>query len=702
MGKGHMELQVLNGATLCALVKVLGDHAALSYIGPKFYVVPSMAELLALEQRERVPGAPDVEAPISLLPTLGQGWPGHPGLSLHRAGRDWALVFTLEDVRRDGEMLHVSFVDTAARIRVTHHIGFDVGSDVLTAWNSVENLDEGVVDVAACAALTLPVPDYLTHIHHYEGRWALEYQMQCLPRSMAGFVKENRRGRTSHDSFPAVLLEDAQCSEASGDALALHLGWSGNHRISVETLEDGRAYAQLGELLHPGEIRLAKHERYESPKAFVSASDTGRNGLMQRFQSFVRHKLLSPSMRRKPRPVHYNSWEALYFDLSLPALLSLLDEAADVGAERFVLDDGWFKGRRNDRAGLGDWYVDKDIFPDGLMSLFSAIQARGMECGLWVEPEMVNADSDLYRAHSDWVLSGGHAPQIPYRNQFALDMRREDVRAYLFERLDELLSTYPISYLKWDMNRDIFHPGSADGRIVMHDYVKGVYALIDAVRAKHPHVEIEDCSSGGARADYAIVSRTDRIWTSDCNDAMDRLSIQKGFMRFFPAEIMGSHIGPAECHITKRRLPMETRAAVAFFGHMGMEVDLRQESAAEKAVLKQAIALHKQYRAFIHDAVAYRLDTTDVLDAFMLCATDGTEALISCAQLETQRTNLAGRLRLLGLDARARYRVSAIWPQSVRFAREASGEALMRMGFELPRLTPQSVIIFHAERVLDV
>ena len=406
--------------------------------------------------------------------------------------------------------------------------------------------------------------------------------------------------------------------------------------------------------------------------------------------------------------MHFNTWEAMYFDLSLERLQALADSAAELGVERFVLDDGWFKNRKSDRAGLGDWTVEETVFPDGLGPLIETVQARGMEFGLWIEPEMVNPDSDLYRAHPDWILSTPPAPLILSRNQLVLDLTRAEVQDYLFNCIDGLLSQYPIAYLKWDMNRTINQPGNTEGRAVTHYQTMSLYQLLGRVRAAHPLVEIESCSSGGGRADFGILAYTDRIWPSDSNDALDRLAIQKGFSMFFPAEFMGAHVGPKDCHITGRSISMATRAGVALFGDMGIEANLLDMDKDEKAELTAAVALHKQHRQLIHSGELVRLDTQDFENSFGIVAEDREEALFSYTLLASSPNTHAGRLHFSGLNPDRLYTVDIIWPLKPSSSSPSildringaviSGDALIHAGLQLPIMQPETLLVFHLQQ----
>ena len=410
-----------------------------------------------------------------------------------------------------------------------------------------------------------------------------------------------------------------------------------------------------------------------------------------------------------PKRVHFNTWEASYFDLDVDRLKSLADSAADIGIERFVLDDGWFKGRRSDNAGLGDWDVDTAVFPDGLGPIVEHVHSLGMEFGIWFEPEMVNPDSDLYREHPDWVLGGTSAPLIESRNQLVLDLTQDVVCDYLFNKVDAFLSTYETTYVKWDMNRNLDQPVANDGRFAVHKQTRNLYRLIDRLRQAHPDVEFESCSSGGARIDFGILERADRFWTSDSNDALDRQRIQRGFSMFFPPELMGAHVGPETCHITGRRLTLATRAATALFGDFGVEANILEMGDEERSALKDAITLHKEWRDFLFSGELYRLDTDPTKLAFGVVNSEKSEALFSLAYMQTDHRVAPLRLRFAGLDATASYTVELLYPTtSVTHStsildalpgRALPGALLMQRGLQLPIVHPESVLVFRLRAV---
>jgi alpha-galactosidase len=422
--------------------------------------------------------------------------------------------------------------------------------------------------------------------------------------------------------------------------------------------------------------------------------------------------MLSEQVRQAPRMVHYNTWEGIYFNHETNTLKTLADIVANVGAERFVLDDGWFKGRRGDKAGLGDWLVDSAIYPQGLSPLISHVKDLGMAFGIWFEPEMVNPDSDLYRAHPDWILQTQNNQQLRFRNQYVLDLTRMEVVDYLFKQIDDVLSEYPdITYIKWDMNRDINHAGDAQGISAVHNQTLAVYRLIDRVKQAHPQLEIESCSSGGARIDFGVLAHTDRVWTSDSNDALDRLSIQRGCSFFFPSNIMGSHVGPRDCHITGRRISIEMRIATALFGHMGMEMDPRELSEHEVEMLKQGIALYKQQRHLIHSGELFRLDDNGLSIDFGIVAENKSEALFAYNSVTETRRTVPNMYRFKGLDPDALYRLNRVWPPTLKEYSPSvlpiiedqvfSGQILMRFGMQLAVLFPQTSLIFKLDKMLD-
>ena len=693
----------------CSLViDCRGNAPAILYWGSRLSEATSPDMLSLLATRQELQACQAQEALITLSPEAATGFMGSPGVQMHRSGRQWAIYAKTKSVNLVDNQLTIISQCHGAEIQLTHCLALHASTDVLTATTAITNIGSSALWLDRCDAPCIPLPMRYNKILGFTGRWANEFQQVSIDRFPGAYVRENRSGRTSHDSFPGVVVHTEDTNESSGSAYGLHLGWSGNHQLRIEEQHTGQAYAQLGELFFPGEMSLEPGEKYCSPTLYGTSTAHGFSAISESFHGYVRASLTDKRVRNKVRPVHFNTWEAVYFDLSYDRLCELADVAAEVGAERFVLDDGWFKNRKSDKAGLGDWFVDNTVFEDGLGPLIDHVKAKNMEFGLWVEPEMVNPDSDLYRAHSDWVLNADPAPLILSRNQLVLDLTRTEVQTYLFERLDALLTEYSISYLKWDMNRAVYQPNNQGGRAVGHYQTNALYTLLGRLRAAHPAVEIESCSSGGGRADFGILGFTDRIWTSDSNDALDRLRIQKGFSMFFPAEVMGAHIGPGVCHITGRILSMETRAGVAMFGHMGIEANLLEMDDDQTETLKAGVALHKKHRQLIHSGNLVRLNTQSNENGFGIIAQDGGEALFSYTQLDSLSHSVGGRLQFIGLDSNRLYQVSIVWPQEPKSYSTSildvingsviSGEALTKAGIQLPIMHPASLLVFHLIR----
>jgi alpha-galactosidase len=679
----------------------------LMYWGPALSPDVDLAAVEILAQHSIPQGMLDGGEVFDLFPEAGRGFTGHPALQVHRAGGGFVTQLGFVEARAIPGGHEIVLRDPLAGIEVTLTVTLDSATGVAAFRSRLTNLGADALSVDWMAAAALPSVQDEALL--FDGRWAREFQT-VRERLRTGLIlKDNRTGRTSHHAPPFAALGSPGFREQEGEVLGLHLAWSGDHRIALERLRDGRIQAQAGELFLPGEMVLQPGQTYETPILYAARSETGLNGLSDRFHPFVRRAVLGDRLAGKPRPVHFNTWEAVYFRHDLAELKALADLAAEVGAERFILDDGWFKGRNDDTTSLGDWTPDPAKYPDGLSPLIDHVRSLGLEFGLWVEPEMANAKSDLLRAHPDWTLHADGRDQPLGRGQYVLDLTRPEVAQHVFAQLDALLAAYPIGYLKWDMNRDLTHAASG-GRPAGHTQTLAVYALIDRLRAAHPGVEIESCASGGGRADYGILARTDRVWTSDCNDPIERQSIQRGFSIFFPPEVMGSHVGPAASHTTARRTSLILRAYTALMGHMGIEADVRCFPEADRQRLGQAIALHKRLRPILNAGRTLRLDIADPgACAVMVVAQTG--AVVSYAQVETAPHAGPHPLRLAGLEPDADYRVTLLNPSRRAGAAmkvvsdlaagkpvTASGRLLAAMGLPLPVLRAGELAVFELER----
>ena len=660
----------------------------------------------ALFDRAVPPASIDHDVPVTLLAEPSRGWFGRPGLEGTRAdGRLLAPRFRLEAHHHDLEdpsSARFDLVDDEAGLGAVIDVVIDP-SGIATMEVAVTNTGPDAV-VLSAVRLCLPVPHQAVEVLTLGGRHALELVPTRTPWPGTVVTVENRRGKTSHERLGAVVAGTGGFSEQWGEVWAAHLGWSGNYEIVADAVTDGRQVLSVGELLLAGEVVLAPGERFEAAPVHLGHSDRGLTGLSQRFHRMVRNR---PGHPTGPRPVHLNTWEAVYFDHDLDRLRQLVDRAAEVGIERFVLDDGWFHLRRHDRAGLGDWWVDPDVWPDGLAPLIDAVRAAGMEFGLWVEPEMVSPDSELYRRHPDWALSDARYPTVLARHQLVLDLGRRDVRQYLFERIDALLAGHDIAYLKWDHNRDLT-PATSDGRAGVRAQTLGFYQLLDEIRTAHPRVEIETCASGGGRIDLGVLARTDRVWTSDSIDALDRQRIQRGFSVLVPPELMGAHIGAPTAHTTGRRHDLAFRGITALFGTLGVEWNLLDTTAADRAQLGSIIALHKRFRPLLHAGDVIRVDHPDpTVLVNGVVAADRSRALLAVVRMESGRSYHTPPVRVPGLDADRRYRVE--WlplgdgpigpgrtrPRWMEQTVHATGRQLAAVGFHPPILHPETAICVH-------
>ncbi len=543
--------------------------------------------------------SPDVVVPLSTAPGFGLGGFGQPLLTAHRDGRDFSCGWDSCEVEANETQLVIRLSDSVARIALEQRFALDPVSDVLTISATLTNRGDGPLALGSLVPAILPLPPSSKTIRSFTGRHNAEFQEVREAMPAHGWQREERRGLTGHGGPAGLFVLGDGADWHHGPVHAVQLAWSGNSRLSIERDGPGWTLA-AGEWFAPGEIRLAAGEAFTTPELLATFSPDGLNGASANFHQAIRSRAPWAGSELRPRPVHLNSWEGLYFGQNEAQLMALADRAAAIGVERFVLDDGWLRGRPDDRSGLGDWQVDHAKYPDGLEPLADHVRKLGMEFGLWVEPEMVNPDSDLYRAHPDWSLHIAGRAMVTARNQLVLDMSRADVRDHLFDAIDALLGELAITYLKWDHNRHLATAGDADGRASYHAQVAGSYALIDRIRAAHPGVEIESCAGGGGRIDAGIATRVERFWASDNLDAVSRAIIQRGFLAFMPPEMLGAHVGASPSHATGRVQPIEVRAGVALCGHFGVELDPARLNDADRDLLAGWIATYKTHRDRLH------------------------------------------------------------------------------------------------------
>ena len=618
-----------------------------------------------------------------LMPTLGTGALRAPAFVASRGGIDWTADFTEVTVHAEAGVLRVAARDPVARLLLELTLALRPDDDLLSTRARLSNTGDAPLQLERLAAGVFLLPAGSDELLVFDGRWGREFGEHRVSLAGGAWASENRRGRM-HDRFAALIAGIPGFDEDRGLVHGVHLGWSGNHRTTAERLEDGRVLLATGEWLHPGEVVLAPGEAYQTPTAYAALSADGLGGLSRRFHDGVRRQVLRwPGGAMRPRPVTLNTWEGNYFSHDHDRLVAQAEAAAAIGIERFVLDDGWMAGRRDEHAGLGDWRPDPAKYPYGLGPLIEAVTGLGMEFGLWVEPEMVNPDSDLARAHPGAVLRIDGRPAHLSRHQLILDLTRPEIAEGIFAQLDALLRAHPISYLKWDMNRDFVAAGDVDGRPAYRRHLLATYALLDRLLAAHPALEIESCSSGGGRPDLGILHRTHRVWTSDCTDALERLSIQRGFSRLLPPELMGAHVAASPNHQTGRRHTLGFRAAVALFGHLGVELDPTLLDEAERAELVAWIALHKRLRPLLHGGLHQAQPSCAGRSVRGVVAPDLRHAAFLVAQEHTDASR-APPLLVPGLDASLSYRLHAPPPQRLEARLSAAQRRLFADGLVLP------------------
>lgn len=649
---------------------------------------------LALAQASDLTGGMLDRLPrLSLSPEPGRAFQGQPGHLLAEAdGRPLNPAFTFD--RAEAGNGSLTLISRAPGLTLSHHLSAQP-TGVITLRTVLEA--DRPIRAHWLAAPVLPAPQdgEIIDVH---GKWIGEFHLVRTPWTPGIRLREARTGRSGHEHPPYVILAGDGCTNTDGQALALHYAWSGGHRMIAEELPDGRRQVQFGA---PLGAETEAGTRFETAELIAVSSTSGLNGIAAAFQHDIRDRVVTWPDPARPRPVHYNCWEAVYFDHKLDTLAEIATRAAALGAERFVLDDGWFGSRDDDTTSLGDWTVDRKKWPQGLHPLISHVQSLGMTFGLWFEPEMVNPDSDLFRAHPDWML--GPRDQTTGRHQMVLNLALPEVRENLFRQVSAVLSEYPIDYIKWDHNRLL--------PVVDAEQSRGIYDLMARLRAAHPAVEIESCASGGGRVDAGILAHTHRVWLSDSNDALERLRMQHDAALFLPSAVTGAHVGPRKSHTSGRILPMAFRAWIAAQRHMGFEMDLRELAADEAETLARVTRWYKDNRAWMMAGTILRLDSDDeAMTAELQLAAGGDRFVVFAGQSGTSRQILPRPLRLAGLDPDARYRLRLVNPEDApRQSRgpnalkagpiTLTGRALMSGGIRLPVVWPATMWVVEGERL---
>jgi alpha-galactosidase len=625
-------------------------------------------------------------------PAWGEALYTEPALKVSFPDGNRDLVLHYQSHTVNGSHLSVMLKDISRDVRVELRYDMDPDSGILARSAYIENHTGKPLSVQQAAAATwnLPAQDYV--LHSLSGRWGAEWQLDHRPVVPSQTILESRRGSTAQQNNPWFALTPAGTTESAGPVWFGALAWSGSWRITVEP--DFRRRVRVTGGYNPFDFsyRLAAGESLETPVFFAGYTAAGLGEVSRLLHRFELTQVLPQAPHPRARPVLYNSWEATEFNVNEPGQVKLAEMAARIGVERFVMDDGWFGARNNDHAGLGDWVVNPKKFPHGLQPLIERVHALGMDFGLWVEPEMVNPDSDLYRKHPDWVLNFPGRLRTEGRNQLVLNLARRDVRDHLFRVLDDLLTQNDIAFLKWDYNRNWSEPGwpaqkPEDQQKVYVEYVRNLYWILQHLRERHPKLEIESCSGGGGRVDLGIMRFTDEVWPSDNTDAFDRLSIQDGFTYAYTPGIMMAWVTDSPSGINQRSTSLEYRFLSSMQGSLGIGTDLNHWNDADFATARRLVADYKSIRMTVQQGQLYRLLSPrdgSSWSATESVSSDSGQAVLFAFLHSSGLLKPYPRINLKGLDPQARYRLRMLAgkPEEGTPA-EASGAHWMTVGIQL-------------------
>ena len=570
------------------------------------------------------------------------------------------------DEEDEAETLVILLKDPVSGLELELLYGVFARQDIITRAARLRNAGTGSLRMEKVASVCLDLPFGQWDVIHFHGRHAMERQMQRNPLANSIQTISSTRGSSSHHHNPFVILCDHQANEDTGLCYGVMPVYSGSFRTDIELDQTGLARLVTGIhdqnfnwLLEPGAV-------FTAPEVLLCCSSQGLGELSRCYHRFIRHNICRGEHRFARRPVLINNWEATYFQFNTDSICRIARQAAELGVEMLVLDDGWFGKRDDDNSGLGDWFVNEKKLPGGLSPLIEQVNALGMKFGIWVEPEMVSEDSDLYRAHPDWAFTlPGRDPAMG-RNQLVLDLGRDEVVDYLVERLSTLLRENHIEYVKWDMNRnmsDVYSrvlPPERQGEAT-HRYMLGVYRLLETLTSAFPHVLFEGCAGGGGRFDAGMLAYFPQIWCSDDSDAIERLVIQHGTSFGYPVSTMGAHVSACPNHQTGRTTPLWTRAVVAMSGTFGYELDLGKLTDEEKEQVRAQIQVFKQYYNLIQDGRYYRLTnpTTDHRFTAWQFVSD-TESLVNLVLTHPEANARPLHIQLRGLEEDALYRVDSL------------------------------------------
>lgn len=568
---------------------------------------------------------------------------------------------------QEAQTLELELLDAHSGITVI--LSYTVFEEFNAVARSARFLNTGKQSVHMLRALSASVdfPDAQYESLYLSGAWARERHIQRRSLVPGATVIESRRGSSSHQHNPFMALLRPDTNEDRGEVYGFSLVYSGNFIAQAEVDQYETTRMSIG--INPFDFKwlLEPGEAFQTPEAVMVYSDEGLGGMSRTYHKLYRTRLCRGVHRDKERPILVNNWEATYFDFNAEKIEAIATEAAELGIELFVLDDGWFGKRDSDNSSLGDWFDDRRKLPGGLKDLAERVNHLGLQFGLWVEPEMVSPDSELYRSHPDWCLHAAGRRRTEAREQLILDYSRADVREYIFESLSQIFRTVPVSYVKWDMNRNMTEIGSAfhgpDRQMeVAHRYILGLYELMGKLVDEFPHILFESCSGGGGRFDPGMLFYMPQTWTSDDTDAVERLKIQYGTSMVYPISSMGSHVSDVPNHQVGRIASMVTRGDVAMSGNFGYELDLTKLSEEDKAVIKQQVSAYKEVRKLIQNGELYRLKSPFEGNetAWMFVSEDQMEAVVYYFRVLAEPNEPLRRLKLQGLKPEVSYHVEQL------------------------------------------
>ena len=730
-----------------ALVFPGNDLPRLVHWGRPLAAPATVIDMFDAQMPQRVSGALDYTSWPSVLPTQSESWIGATRFDVRRDGVELFCKFAVSNITAETVAAGKTYVmgekdgypnwsvaDEPKQTPTVTVTAEDEEQHVKLIWTceldetglirqnaEVVNTGEGQLEVGKIE-LAFTVPADANEILTTTGHHLRERSPQRQDFTLGRFAKASMAGRPDFDATLLLSVGEKGFGFTHGNVYSAHVAWSGNSVLSAERLPYTSGVIGGGEVLFGGEISLANGESYTTPWLIGSYGE-GLNEVAARFHSYIRrvHRdwLAEHNIAPKPRPVILNTWEAVYFNHDYDTLTALADKAVESGVERFVVDDGWFGSRRDDTSGLGDWQISQDVWPDGdksLKALADYVHGKGLEFGLWFEPEMVNPDSDLFRAHPDWVLkpTEGRLP-MQGRTQQVVDLTNPDAYDYIYGAMDKLVGELGIDYIKWDHNKLVTEAVSPrTGRPAVHQQTLAVYRIFTDLKAAHPGLEIESCSSGGGRVDLGILEVADRIWGSDCVDPVERADIQRYTSLLVPPEMIGEHVGASPAHSTHRATTQELRMAMAFFGHMGIEWNLLKEPQEDIDKLAEWVAEFKKHREWFTVDTVVHSDAADPavrLDGVVM--PNQAAAIYRFTQLTTSQTYPAAPVRLPGLDPDKVYEVSPL-DVSLDLAKQdiangqsplgwwkaegvrMTGRALATYGIRPPALHPAQAVLFKA------